>query len=618
MILCWALLFAVTGGSPDQGADMNDPYQILEKHFEATGGLKKIQGIKTVYKEAKLVIAGTDLKGTVKQWERLPRMWRQEVDLGVIRTYAGDNGEIRWSVDPNGKIQIHRDKSTLEDRELKRLMSLLEYRDPQSQHFKLTFDGVSKVMDEDCYAVTIANTVSGTTQINYYSTATFYLIKMVVKRPNSQETTFFFDFRTIEGEGLILPFKEVTETAPAGEKQIMEYSTYDNNKPLEGISFDPPAQDVKDYRFTSGSSAPDIPFQLIENHVYLPITINNKEQLWVLDCGAAVTVVDSGYAAGLGFSFEGPIKGQGASGTVDLYYVTLPAYAMNGIEFNAQKVLSMNIRDIFKPILGLEIAGILGYDFLSRFVTRIDYAREKISLYDPGVFDYAGSGKVIDSPLQDRMFSLPMTVDSIYTGQWRLDIGSASIDFQYPFARDHGLLNRTGIDLVAIGAGGSQTIRVSKFSTVEIGGYTFLNPLIGIPQEEGVGAFSHSTVIGNVGNILLRNFALYLDYAQQRLILEPGEDLGKTFPEDKSGLHIQYDPDDQIMVAYITPGTPAADAGFQKGDIITKITGKGVAEYGTILDLRKLFKEKAGLHYQFVILRGSETRELELTLRDLF
>lgn len=72
------------------------------------------------------------------------------------------------------------------------------------------------------------------------------------------------------------------------------------------------------------------------------------------------------------------------------------------------------------------------------------------------------------------------------------------------------------------------------------------------------------------------------------------------------------------MIAYITPGTPAADAGFQKGDIITKINGKGVAEYGTILDLRKLFKEKAGLQYKLTILRGSETQELGLTLRDLF
>jgi hypothetical protein len=616
MSLCWALLFVITAGSHDQGADMNDPYKIMEKHFEATGGLNKILGIKTVYKEAALTIAGTDLKGTVKQWERVPRMWRQDVDLGVIRTCAGDNGEIRWSVDPNGKIQIHRDKATLQDRELKRLMGLLEYRDPQSQHFKLAFEGVSKVNDEDCYAVAIVNTVSSTTQINYYSTATFCLIKMVLKKPNSEETTFFSDFRTIDG--LILPFKEVTETAPAGEKQIMEYSTYENNIPLEGISFDPPVQDVKDYRFASGSSAPDIPFQLIENHIYLPITINNKEQLWVLDCGAAVTVVDSGYAAGLGFSFEGPIKGQGAAGPVNLFYVTLPAYEMNGIEFGAQKVLSMNIRDIFKPILGLEIAGILGYDFLSRFVTRIDYAREKISLYDPEFFDYTGTGEIIDSPLQDRMFSLPMTVDSVYAGQWRLDIGSASIDFQYPFARDHGLLDRTGIDLVAIGAGGSQTIRVSKFSTVEIAGCTFLNPLIGIPQDEGAGAFSHSTVIGNVGNVLLRNFVLYLDYAQQRLILEPGDDFGKSFPEDKSGLHLQYSKDDRIMIAYITPGTPAADAGFQKGDIVTKINGKSAADYGMILDLRKLFKEKAGLRYKFTILRGDETLELELTLRDLF
>ena len=46
--------------------------------------------------------------------------------------------------------------------------------------------------------------------------------------------------------------------------------------------------------------------------------------------------------------------------------------------------------------MGLDVVGILGFDFLSRFVTKVDYANQLISFYDPDSFKYTGNGHNID------------------------------------------------------------------------------------------------------------------------------------------------------------------------------------------------------------------------------
>ncbi|HKV37230.1 MAG TPA: hypothetical protein VJP89_23005, partial [Pyrinomonadaceae bacterium] len=43
-----------------------------------------------------------------------------------------------------------------------------------------------------------------------------------------------------------------------------------------------------DVRFASGKSALNIPFKLLNNHIYLQVSVNDAEPLWfLLDTGAA-------------------------------------------------------------------------------------------------------------------------------------------------------------------------------------------------------------------------------------------------------------------------------------------------------------------------------------------
>lgn len=595
---------------------LSDPYQILEKHFQAVGGLANLKARKSLYQEGTITIEGAGLTGTFKQWSERPLKLRQETDLKVVQTVSGDNGEFSWQVDANRKVLIQRDETTLKEREVRKLISEYEYADPKSEYFKLSFEGIESVNNKDCYVVKIINTINEDIRIDFYDKSKLYLQKTTIIRPDYESHITYSDFRKVDG--FVLPFKESIRALPTNEITTLAYSLYRLDASIDNELYEPPSEDVEDFVFLNGKSAEGIPFEYIEDHLYLPVNLGGKERLWVLDCGASVNVIDSTFAADLGLVFEGPIKGRGASGVVNVYYVTLPPYSLRGVKFEEQKVVAFNLRNIFEKVLGIEVVGILGYDFLSRFVTKIDYAKSTISFYNPDMFEYSGNGTIFDSPLQGNMLSLPAMVDGEYSGRFRLDIGAPDIDFHYPYAKEHTLLDRKGVDVMVGDAAGLTTSRLAQHKTFQVGDFVLKNIVIGTPHEEGTGSFAEETAIGNIGNSFLRNFVFYMDYKDQRVILGRGDDYGKEFPTFKSGLQFYYNDEKEVEVVFVSPNTPASESGFEKGDIIKKVNGVDVEFYDGIIALRRLMREPAGTKYAIDILRKGKPLKKQLILRDLF
>ena len=326
-------------------------------------------------------------------------------------------------------------------------------------------------------------------------------------------------------------------------------------------------------------------------------------------------MVDSAYAEELGLETAGKMKGYGAGATVEVAFTELPGFGVEGIEFDPQNVAVLALEDLFTRA-GLDVVGILGYDFLSRFVVKIDYANELLSFYDPGIFEYAGGGTVIERPMKERFFVIPMTVDGQYSGDWTLDIGAGGTSFFFPFAQEHGLLDRKGIEGLSGGAGGFHTTRTMRFESLEIAGFTLQEPLISVPLEMG-GAFGSTDGTGNLGNSVLRHFVVYLDYERQHAILEEGADFGKEFPEDRSGLGLAVNGDGNIEVFYVSPRTPAERARFQTGDIVKSVNGIPVEHLSGVIAIRELLKAPAGTEYRFELDRGGQIRHIKLKLRDL-
>lgn len=598
-------------------AELTDPYEILQKHYEAVGGIEQIKAQKTRHSQGSIDIEGTGFKGTFEEWSERPIKSRQNVDLTVFKMTEGDNGEFSWRVDQNGRLQIRKDERSVKEREIKMLLAQFDHLNEESANFHLSFEGTEKVGDADCYVVKMTSTINDDVTTSYYDNSNFHLLKTVVNKPDGEMHTVFFDYREVDG--VLVAFREEATEYPTNMKQIMQITSVETNIPVDPTIFEPPSDQVADFKFLNDHSAEDIPFRFIEDHIFIEAQVGGKKTLWALDSGAGATVLESRFAEKLGFELLGTLKGKGAGSVVEASFTNLPAFSLPGIEFGEQKVAVIDLHWLFSEWMDLDVAGILGFDFLSRLVTKIDYANELISFYHPDHFQYKGPGVVLDAPIsQSNSFNLPVTIDGKYGGKWRLDTGAGGMWFHYPFAEKHGLLDMPGIYGMGAGAGGSGTHLNVQFRTMEFAGWTIENPVIAIPLGKGEGAFADEALTGNIGNSLLRHFVIYLDYAREKVIVEKGDNFGKAFPRNNSGLQIKKRQDGDLEVMFVPEGTPAFKAGFKAGDIIRSVNGIDTKYLGGLLSVKEMLREKPRTKYKIEVIRDGESKILQLVLKDLF
>jgi hypothetical protein len=593
---------------------ITDPYEIIDRNLEASGGLKNLKAEKTQYMEGGFAL-GT-FKGTIKIWAMDPDLSRVEVDLGILKATQGDNGEYQWTLDSNNKLQkiTKPDQAAVKRREVKRLMADYEYADRESKVFKVSYGGVREVDSKNCYMVIIANNINDDIDTNYINARTFLMEETASIAGENSSDSYFGDYRKVDG--LMIPFYIKQVELRTGQAQEITLTKYVSNPDIDPAIFDPPEEGEKDYRFTEGNSAENIPFQFIENHIFVPVIVDCKQRLWVLDTGAAMSVIDKKYADELGVKVEGNMKGLGAGGTLDVSLSKLPPFGLQGIEFKEQAVAVIDMSDLIR-LIGVDIAGILGFDFLSRFVTKVDYTNELLSFYDPETFEYKGDGHEVNLHLQSSVFLVEGTLDGEYTGTWLWDLGAGSTSLEGPFAVKHGYTNHKGVESLGHGAANAFPNKSIKAKTFEIAGFTVDNPSITFPYGD-VDTTQRSDKLGGLGNTLFRNFVVYCDYANEKVILEKGPDFNKPIPTDNAGLKLTRSKNNDIEVMYVSENTPAGKAGFKIGDIVRSINDIEVNKFKDIIAVRALLTDEPGTQYTFVVDRDGKEQKLKLKLAYLY
>ncbi|MGC9367054.1 MAG: aspartyl protease family protein [bacterium] len=600
---------------PHWDGELLDPYDILRNYYQALGGLETVKQHKSSYMRGSIEVVGAGLEGIFEQWNKYPIFSKEFLDLKVMTQTSGDNGEYKWELDMNGNLQIKRDQNTLQARELSALTADYEHLNPESEIFKIRFLGVDTAAAKYCYVLEITNSLNEDTTLEYYDSSTYLLIKKIEDSQGHQTHTVYSDYREVEG--VLYAFHQHITIMPIKQEVDIMVEQLEVNVNMDSSLFQPPQTDSGDYSFANGKFVENIPIKYIHDHVFIQAEVEGEKNWWILDCGAGKTVVSAEYAQQLGLDVQGNITGGGAGNTVEVSLATLPPLSIDQLQFDSQIVVVIEIKPFMTRLMRTEVVGILGYDFLSRFVTKIDYARELISFYDQDYFNYEGPGTVIDAPLEDNMFVVEAAVDSIYQGKWRLDIGATGLGFHFPYAQQEKLLELNGVPTIAFGAGGEIHSKLYRFNKFEIAGYTVDDPIIAIPLEKGEGALADRRYMGNLGNTVLRHFILYLDYPGQTVILEPGDNYEKVFPTDHSGLGI-WDGDQGVEIFFVAEGTPGDQAGLEKGDVIEEIDGQSVEEFAGLQEIRDVFKQPPGTEVVLSVVRDGQTVDINLILEDLF
>ena len=364
-------------------------------------------------------------------------------------------------------------------------------------------------------------------------------------------------------------------------------------------------------RFTSGGFAAEVPAQFVGNLFFLPVRVNGGQpSLFELDSLAATSSVDPERAVELGLNGGSPTDA-----------VRDPVLQLPGLEITLASLPEFPRKD-FASRVGQRYQGTLGADFLNQVVMETDYTRQTVLLYDPGVYKYSGKGTVVPLTFTDgkpviraKFIGPKSTEEADFEIDTDLDDG---VVFSEPYADAHHLVTSHSKTDPAFRPDWTDSPRnaYGRMKGFAIGPYMAEEVLVVFSQKRSIIA-GNPKVAGIIGGGLFRRFTVIFDFSHQQLILEPHFHFGDFDESDMSGLSLAaLGPNYKTFeVLDVVPGSPAHDAGIQKGDIVAGIDDEAAADI-SLASIHELFRQ-IGHKYKLLIERNGHTHTVELKMRRL-
>jgi hypothetical protein len=361
---------------------------------------------------------------------------------------------------------------------------------------------------------------------------------------------------------------------------------------------------VKDYRLVSSTGFIKVPFELVSNHVYLKAKVNDS-LYWsfLLDTGAQSSYLDLSKAFELKIKKVDREKVRRVSFSDDVSFFRLDSIKIENLTIFEQDVVGISLSPLNK-FEGTAFDGILGYDFLQRFVVEIDYINQILTIYEPDKFNYTGKGEVLKLDLGWYIPKIKAVVDGEHEEMFEIDTGSRnSLDFSAPFVKEHKFLKKYPKYLEApLGFGITGWIRgvVGRIGGFQLGSFLIKSPVTGFYLEDEK-SFSSLEIAGKIGGGILKKFKVILDYPRYRMILEKNENYHLWDRYNASGIQLIQD-DKKILVYQVIKNSTAEKAEIKKDDEILSINEVPVSNY-SLQELRDILNQEEGTKIELLLKR---------------
>ena len=595
-----------------QGLSAQTLDEILSKHAEALGGKDALGALTNSKAEYDITVPG-GLTGQYKSYFKYPNKLRSETDFTVMQSVTVWGGKQGWTRDPNGKVR-ELAGAELENVKGELYFSLYGYLFPERAEGTVEYLGREEAAD---YHV-IQTTPKDAEPVKVFINPETYLIDKTVSRRDIVEvTSYYSDY--LEFAGIKMATSHRISTGDTAYDMRTTLTNVEFNIPLSDDLFGMPEAAGKDYRFLAGKGFVEIPFVLNANHIHIPVSIGDAKPLnFILDTGAGGPVVDTEVAKKLGLELVGKIQARGAGeGTQEANLVSLSSIRFGDLVIDSVSGATIGLSHLNK-YEGMPVEGILGYDIFSRFVVKIDYESQKLTLYEPSSFKYQGKGEVLPITLENNHPHIGATVDGQYEGTFVIDCGArSSLALHTPFVEKHDLLAKTGkkIDVFAgVGVGGKVMGKVTRVKSLQVGGFKIPAPLTSLASAQA-GAFASERIDGNIGGGILKRFTVIFDYSNSLMILEPNANFDYQDNLDMAGLWLTKD-NDITRVDFVIEDSPAAKVGLREGDVVVKMNGKYTKDL-LLRDMRDALMAGEGKKVSLTISSEGKEKSIELVLEKL-
>ena len=367
-----------------------------------------------------------------------------------------------------------------------------------------------------------------------------------------------------------------------------------------------------------------MPVTLVNNLAIVSVPINDSGPLaFIVDTGAAATVIDGDTARTLGLASGKPgeaTTGGGAVATEDLGPVSL---TIGDGRLTNLKAIAIDLTGL-RVGLGRRVDGILGYELFDRFVVEFDHAGRNIRLHDPATYAPPDAAVVVPLRFEERIPLADVRVRAD-DGRWldakvEFDTGqSGALTLHRPYVERERAFDRShpAVNIVtgAILAGGVSA-QVTRLGALEIAGVELESPVVTVTLTAEAAGVSER-VAGILGAEVLRRFRVTVDYGRSRAVLEQTAAVPEPFTFDAAGLSLgaaRLDPP-EYRVRSLIEGSPAREAGIEAGDVLTAIDGEP-AEMMTLTQIRERLREP-NRTLRLTFLRKGEPQTVTIVTRRL-
>jgi hypothetical protein len=385
------------------------------------------------------------------------------------------------------------------------------------------------------------------------------------------------------------------------------------------------------FHILQGKKMAEIPFRKVNNLIVVPVLLNNIIPLqFILDTGVRTAILtDRLYSDILDMPYDRKlsVKGAGALQQVDAYVASNISFLLPNVQAQGQALLILeeDYLELSKQ-LGIGVHGILGYEFFRKFLVKIDYEKEVLTLYEPDRFKVSrrytrlplsieDSKPYITCSLQtvpsEKKRSVKLLVDTGASHALLLHQNDSAKRFKLPEKTIYGTLGR-GIVGNIMGHIG----RVSQFSVED---FSFQNVLTSFPDDSSYANIADwSTREGTIGGDLLNRFTVIFDYPHGFIYLLKNSDYSDPFVYSKTGMVIQAEAEtlNSFTVMQVRENTPASEAGIQEGDILLRINGLKT-KHMDLMKLNHKLRKRDGKKIRLKLKRGEEEFKTSFRLRNI-
>jgi hypothetical protein len=246
----------------------------------------------------------------------------------------------------------------------------------------------------------------------------------------------------------------------------------------------------------------------------------------LLDSGAEFSCIDSLYfkksTINLNYKEKILISGVGNSTKLlELYKDTLEIrIGNNNVSLNNFVILDL------KKIIGKQIDGILGVDFLKKNIYNINYLNNTIKNKLP-----TKEFKKLFLNNIENFICLPLEIqldNKIIKGNFVIDFGSSVTTLNYlNYLKINSIKNISKVEYISNGGVGEENKGISFFADkVKINDFE-INQINLEASKDTLGVLSKTEYDGIIGNDILDKFELFIDYTNSTLYIKPNINLNK-------------------------------------------------------------------------------------------